>query len=254
MSADGPGWEPRLPPPRGGRFKNPTYVYYSNRGGLHVPAPPVRSWPEGLENFGENLIRLGSAVKSLEESWATPGADSEFDSSTAQLASAYARAFRMAQPVLLSGEESFLALVPAELPAPLYAPDPETNLRQAHTAVHEAILGAQEIVALMDRLTEAETSDPSGTREVLHGHLGTLSDSTTAVGWELKAVCHEYRSEVALAGAPPTSLFDFGPGAVGLVVDLARAANHLRKARREWYRLEQRLRSARGAATDVGRS
>ena len=219
-----------------------------------MPTPPVRSWPEGLENFGENLIRLGSAVKSLEESWAAPGADSEFDSSTAQLASAYARAFRMAQPVLLTGEQSFLALVPAELPTPLSPTDSETNLRQAHTVVHEAILGAQEIVALMDRLTEAETNDPSGTREILHGHLGTLSDSTTAVGWELKSVCHEFRSEVALAGAPPTSLFDFGPGAVGLVVDMARAANHLRRARREWFRLEQRLRSAQGAATDAGRT
>ncbi len=219
-----------------------------------MPTPPARSWPEGLENFGENLIRLGSAVKALEESWTAPGTDSEFDASTAQLASAYARAFRMAQPVLLTGEESFLALVPPEPPASLSPSDPETHLRQAHTVVHEAILGAQEIVTLMDRLAESETTDASGTRQVLHGHLGTLSESTTAVGWELKALCHEYQNEVTLAGAPPTSLLDFGPGAVGLVADMARAANHLRRARREWYRLEQRLGSARGAAAGAGRS
>ena len=210
-----------------------------------MPTTPTRSWAEGLENFGENLIRLGSAVKSLEESWGAPGADPEFDSSTAQLAIAYARAFRMAQPVLLTGEESFLALVPAELPAQFAPANPESHPPQAHTVVHEAILGAQEIVALMDRLAQAETSDPSGTRQVLRGHLGPLADSTAAVGWELKAVCHEYRNEVNLAGAPPTSLLDFGPGAIGLVADMARAANHLRRARREWYRLEQRI----GAAT-----
>ena len=219
-----------------------------------MPASPARSWPEGLENFGENLIRLGSAVNSLEGTWAAPGNESEFDSSTAQLASAYARAFRMTEPVLLGGEQSFLALVPSELPPPLSAADPETNLRRAHAVVHEAILGAQEIVTLMDRLAEAETSDPSGTRVALHDHLRALAESTTAVGWELKAVCHEYRGEVTLAGAPPTSLLDFGPGALGLVVDMARAANHLRRARREWYRLGQQLGSTRGAAAAPGRS
>lgn len=219
-----------------------------------MSTPSTRSWLEGLENLGENLIRLGSAVKSLEESGGAPGADSGFGSSTAQLASAYARAFRMAQPVLLTGEESFLALVPAELPAPFAPAGPEVNPQQAHTVVHEAILGAQEIVALMDRLAQAETSDPAGTRQILHGHLGPLADSTTAVGWELKAVCHEYRNEVTLAGAPPKSLLELRPGAIGLVADLARAAHHLRRARREWYRLEQRIGTARGTATAAGRA
>ena len=213
-----------------------------------MAAPRTRTWTEGLENLGENLMRLSSAVQPLRVSLESPAPDAQSGPSISQLAGAYAKAFRMAPPVLRSGEAAFLALVPAELPNLAYAAPGEVPPQQAHTLIHEAILGAQEMVSLLDRLAESEGADPTGTLTALRGLLPSLAESAAAVGWELKAVCHEFESEVKLAGGSPASLPELGPGAVGLITDLAQAARNLRVARREWYRLEQQLAAFLGSA------
>ncbi len=212
--------------------------------------PKARTWTDGLDNLGENLIRLSSALKTLETTPTTLSSDTAFASAIGQAAAGYARAFRQTRPVLVAVEKPFLGLVPSgpddDLPEGADAED----LQQAHTLLHEGILASQEIVSLLERAQRASETAPAATRQILEPALAGLADSTGGAGWELRTVCHEYQAEVRLYGTPPTRLGDIGPGARGLLRDMAGAARRLRAARREWFRIDQRLAAATGVSSE----
>jgi hypothetical protein len=205
--------------------------------------PPVkaRPWNEGLDNFGENLIRLGAGLKSIQESPSATGSDANFAAAVAQAATGFRLAFRQALPVLTRGERAFLQLVPISEGTELTAHPREDSPQHAHTLVHEGVLACVEVLSLLERIDYASTTQPGSARQVLQGSLAALAESTTAVGWEIRTICHEFASEVKLSGVDPANLEDLGPGAVGLIHDMAVAAHHLRAVRREWYRVDQRL-------------
>jgi hypothetical protein len=212
-----------------------------------MPPAKARPWNEGLDNFGENLIRLGAGLKSIEESPSATGSDANFAAAIAQAAGGFRLAFRQALPVLTRGERAFLQLVPISEGAELSVHPREDSPQHAHTLVHESVLACVEVLSLLERIEYASTAQPGGARQVLQGSLSALAESTTTTGWEIRTICHEYASEVKLSGADPANLEDLGPGAVGLIHDMAVAAHRLRTVRREWYRVEQRLAAAVGA-------
>ena len=209
-----------------------------------------RTWTDGLDNLGENLIRLSTALKSVEESAGSSATDASYVAGTGQLGERFGLAFRQAHPVLVSGEKAFLDLVPSGPAASLPSPTGDENPQQAHTLVHEAILASQEIVSLLERMARAGALDAAITRKILQSSLHQFAETTASVGWELKAVCHEYLAEVSLLGGAPATIEDLGPGAAGIVNDMAGAARRLRAARREWFRTDHRL----AAATAAGRT
>lgn len=208
--------------------------------------PKTRTWIEGLDNFGENLIRLGAALKGLEESPGTVSTDEGFRSAIGRLASSFGLAFRQAHPVLAVGEATFLALVPSDATGSLPNLAGREDPQQAHTLVHEAILGSRGTVILLDRIARAAQANPAATRQVVQPSLQALAETTTGVGWELRAVCHEFRSEVDIVGKSLMTIKDLGPGLRGLVHDMASAARQLRAARRGWFIVDQRLAASTG--------
>jgi hypothetical protein len=217
-----------------------------------VPPTKARPWNEGLDNFGENLIRLGASLKAIQDSPSATGSDANFAAAVAQAATGFRLAFRQALPVLTRGERAFLQLVPTSEGMELSTHPREDSPQHAHTLVHEGVLACVEVLSLLERIDSASTTQPGGTRQVLQSALNPLSESTTSAGWEIRTICHEFASEVKLSGLEPANLEDLGPGAVGLIHDMAVAAHHLRTARREWYRVEQRLAAAVGARTGQG--
>lgn len=206
----------------------------------------ARTWVDGLDNLGENLIRLATSVRTIEDTPAALASDAAFAVSMGQMVSGFETAFRQAVPVLVGDEKSFLRLIPMGMASGAGSGDDSASPRQAQTLVHEGILGCQEIASLLGRVAGAAEADPAVTRQILQAALRQLSDSTAATGWDLRAVCHEYQSEVRLSGSVPMVLADLGPGAHSLMNDMARAATKMRGARREWYRLNQRLAAAIG--------
>jgi hypothetical protein len=217
-----------------------------------MPPAARRPWTEALDNLGENLIRLGSSIRSVEK---TPGIlsnDANFATSLGQLASVFGAAFRQAQPALEAGEDSYLRLLPAEVDTRLPAHPGEEDPRWATTLFHESILGSREIIQLLARITQGLNAGPEIPRKILRLSLHSWSESVLTVGWEIRDVCHEYLAEVELAGGPPTSLEDLGPGYLGLLRDLTSAARQMRAMRRQWYRLDSRLAAAAGLKTGSG--
>jgi hypothetical protein len=209
-------------------------------------AASSRAWVDGLDNLGENLIRLGSSFRNLENTPALLEDEQGFPTAVGHLASVFVVAFRQAHPVLVAGEKSYLNLVPANLEASLpFRPGGE-DPRLAHTLVHEAVLASHEVTTLLVRCTQLTAENRELPRKVLLAALHPFTESLLRVGWELREVCHEYMNEVALATGTPDLLSDIGPGFTGLVFDLAGAARRVRLARRLWYRFEARLTAAAG--------
>jgi hypothetical protein len=206
-----------------------------------------RTWTKGLDNLGENLIRLGAALKSIEEAPGVKSDDTSFANALGQTATAFRVAFRQALPVLSESEPEFLREVPENPALPTPREKEEENLGRAHSLLHESILGSLEIVALLERLSQSERADPATTRQVMQGSLHQLAESTTSVGWELRSVCHEYASEARLTAVEAFTVGDLEPGAYALMHDMAGAARRMRAARRDWFRVEQHLAAATGS-------
>ncbi|MGD0250233.1 MAG: hypothetical protein ABSB97_05030 [Thermoplasmata archaeon] len=175
--------------------------------------------------------------------------DASFAASIGQASTGFRLAFRQALPVLVRGEASFLRLFPTGTTTELSSHSREDSPQHAHTLVHEGVLACQEMLNLLERIDRTSDIQPGGTRRVLQGSLATLSESTASVGWELRTICHEYTSELKLSGIEPSDLEDLGPGAVGLIHEMAVAAHHLRGERRAWFRIEQRLATAAGTGS-----
>jgi hypothetical protein len=223
-------------------------IYGSRKEREPLPTAKARPWNEGLDNFGENLIRLGSGLRAIQESPSATGSDANFAAAVAQVATGFRLAFRQALPVLTRGEQAFLQLVPISEGTELSVHPREDSPQHAHTLVHEGVLACVEVLSLLGRIDSVSSTQPGSARQVLQGSLAALAESTTAAGWEIRTICHEFASEVKLSGADPANLEDLGPGAVGLIHDMAVAAHHLRAVRREWYRVEQRLAGAVAAS------
>jgi hypothetical protein len=216
-----------------------------------VPTPSNRTWVDGLDNLGENLVRLSTALKGLEETPAAMASDATFAEATGSLAEAFALAFRQAHPVLVSTEDSFVLLTAESAPQTWAADVGEESPHQAGALVHEAILCSQEIVSLLVRIAQAGRLNAGLTRRLLQPALPKLADSASVIGWELKGICHEFQAEVKLLRTPPVTLKDLGAGARALARDMADAAGRLRTLRKDWFRTDHRLTAATGAAVDA---
>lgn len=223
-----------------------------------MPQQRTRTWVDGLENLGENLIRLATSLKTLEGAGEAASSDFGFAEAMAQLGETYGLAFGQAHPLLVSTEEAFVEMV-AEDENPQWESEvSDDRSHQAAALVHEAILSSSEIVSLLARVAQAARVSASMTRQVLRPTLPAFTESASVVGWELKRICHEFQSEMKLLGHAPRSLADLGPGTRALALDMVEGANKLRVARREWFMIDHRLASATGAgvggAPSPGRS
>ena len=213
-----------------------------------MPPPKSRSWNEVLDNLGENLIRLGTSLSALSEHPTTPPNDAGFAQSTERIATGFRLAFRQARPALSSGQKVFLQLTRASVEelATAQTVGGTEHASRAHTLVHEGILVCQEMVTLLNQVEQASQAEPESLRRTLIPSLPRLAEMTASAGWELRTVCHEYDSEVRLAESNGVSIKDLVPASMGLLHDMAVAAQGLREARREWFRVGQRLASAVG--------
>lgn len=192
-------------------------------------------------------MRLATSLKTLEETPSAVSNDLAFAGVIGKLAEAFGRAFRQAHPVLVASEGAFVALVAEEGPKEgVMAPSEETS-RQAGALVHEAVLCSQEIASLLGRFLRAGRINPPMARRLLEPSLPPFAESLSAIGWELKGICHEYLAEVKLLGQEPTHLRDLPTGARALTHDMADVAGKLRAARKDWFRIDHRLASATGA-------
>ncbi len=212
-----------------------------------MSTPKTRTWVDGLENLGENLVRMAISLKGLEEAAPAASSDITFEGAVTKLAEAFGLAFRQAHPVLVSGENAFVQLVAEGELKSLASDLREKHPHRAGTLVHEAILCSQEMVSLMARIAQAGRANAPRTREVLQPSLPKFADSASVIGWELKSICHEFRAEVKLLGRAPTSFRDFGAGTGALVGDMMEIARKLRSARKDWFRMDHQLRAAMDA-------
>lgn len=213
-----------------------------------MPTVKTRSWNEVLDNLGENLIRLGTSLTALAENPAAPTNDAAFAQAMEKAATGFRLAFRQARPALASGQSVFLQLTRASIEelAASHTVSSTEQVGRAHTLVHEGVLVCQEMVALLNLIEQGSQTDPERTRRAFSPSLRHLAEVTASSGWDLRSVCHEYEAEVRLAESGGTGK-DLIPASMGLLHDMASAADGLRQSRREWFRVGQRLATALGA-------
>lgn len=213
---------------------------------LRVPTSKSRPWHDVLDNLGENLIRLGTSLTALAEGPTVPANDAAFAPAIERIASGFRLAFRQARPLLTSGEKVFLQLARASVEelASSHSAGVTEPIARAHTLVHEGVLVCQEMVAVLNTVEQAAQTDPDATRQTFTPALGHLAETTAAAGWELRTVCHEYVAEVRLAETTGMTIRELVPASMGLLHDMAAVADGLRTARREWFRIGQRLQAA----------
>jgi hypothetical protein len=215
-----------------------------------APQKP-RTWNEVLDNLGENLIRLGTSLSALADNPSTATDDAAFAQGMEGIASGFRLAFRQARSAMVSGEKVFLQLVRAsteELVASQATADP-AEIGPAQTLVHEGVLVCQEMVTLLNEIEHGAQTDPGRTRQTFAPSLGQLAESTASAGWELRAVAHEYVAEVHLAETTGVTQKELVPASMGLLHDMTATARSLRGARKEWFRVGQRLASALSEVT-----
>lgn len=213
-----------------------------------MPAAKTRNWNDVLDNLGENLIRLGTSLSALGEGPGSPTTDAIFSQAMERAASGFRLAFRQARPALAAGEKVFLQLVRAstEELAASHSIGEANQVARAHTLVREGVLVCQEMVTLLNTVEHAAQTDPEPIRRTFAPSLRTLAESTASAGWELRTVCHEYSAELRLAETSGITVKELIPASMGLLHDMASAAESLRGARREWFRVGQRLAVALG--------
>ena len=218
-----------------------------------MPTVKTRSWNDVLDNLGENLIRLGTSLSALSENPATPTNDPSFAQVMEKAATGFRLAFRQAKPALVAGQNIFLQLTRASIEelAASHTVSGIEHAGRAHTLVHEGVLVCQEMVGLLNLIEQGSQTDPERTRRAFVPSLRHLAEVTAATGWDLRSVCHEYEAEVRLAESSGVTVKDLVPASMGLLNDMGNAADGLRQARREWFRVGQRLASALGTEPAV---
>jgi hypothetical protein len=208
-----------------------------------VPAPKRREWDEVLNNLGENLIRLGTALQGLLEPTGVKYDDARFYEITQGIASAFELAFKQAEPALHSSEGDFAALLQASggtdlklAPTDEHSPHP-----YASGLLREGRLVCREARALLQDLVRSAEMNARVTRAYLQPLLMTLPHTTESVGWELRAICNEFESEIDIGRPERSRQKEAVPISIGLVRDMATAAGRLRTIRKEWFRLREGL-------------
>lgn len=215
-----------------------------------MPAAKSRNWSDVLDNLGENLIRLGTSLSVLSEARSPPEYESTYAQALEKIATGFRLAFRQARPALASQEKVYLQYVRASVDEIAASHGTygggERDPAVAHTLVHEGVLVCQEMVTLLNLIEQGAQLEPDRIRHTFATSAHGLSETTASAGWELRAVCHEHDAETRLAeaGGPSKELI---PASMGLLHDMAQAARTLRSARREWFRVGQRISSALGS-------
>jgi len=208
-----------------------------------MPAQKRREWDEVLDNLGENLIRVGTALRGLVEPSAVKSDDAQYYGIVQGIASAFELAFKQAEPALLSNEGDFAVLLQASGGSDLQlsVADDHSPHTYAFTLLREGRLACREVRALLQDLVHSAEMNAAVTRAYLQPLLQSVPQSTEAVGWELRAVCNEYDSEVELGRPERSRQKEAVPISIGLVRDMAAASNRLRTVRKEWFRLREGL-------------
>ena len=209
-----------------------------------------RTWQEGLENLGENLVRLGSALRAIQQSQGTLDEEAPSSVAVAQLSATFGLALRQARAVLISNEASFLALMRPSTPTMVSGALQAGELELARSLVREGIHGAQQLVTLLERIGKAAPTDSALVSSILTSSLEHLGDTVGAAGWQLVGVCHEFQAELSLLASPPASVGDLGPGGGALLNDMTSAVRELRASRRFWFRVDHQIASATGVVVN----
>jgi hypothetical protein len=208
-----------------------------------VPAQKQREWDEVLDNLGENLIRVGTALKGLAEPSAAKADEAHYYETVQGIASAFELAFKQAEPALHSNEGDFAVLLQASGGSDLQVTgaDDRNPFAFASTLLREGRLACREARALLEDLVHSAELNPGVTRAFLQPVLQSIPQTTESVGWELRAVCNEYDSELDMGKPERSRPKQAVPLSIGLVRDMASAANRLRAVRKEWFRLREGL-------------
>ena len=208
-----------------------------------MPAQKRREWDEVLDNLGENLIRVGTALKGLADPSAAKSDDAQYHQIVQGISSAFELAFKQAEPALLSNEGDFAVLLQTSGGSDLriVAAEGQSPHTYAFTLLREGRLACREARALLQDLVHSSELNPGVARAYLQPLLQSIPLSTEAVGWELRAVCNEYESEIELGRPERSRAKEAVPISIGLVRDMAAAAGRLRAVRKEWFRLREGL-------------
>jgi hypothetical protein len=208
-----------------------------------VPTPKRREWDEVIDNLGENLIRLGSALKGLAEPSAVKSDDPHYSEIIQGIASAFEVAFKQAEPALQANEGDFAVLLQASGGSELKVSegDEHSPHTYAPSLLREGRLVCREAQSLLQDLVQSAEVNPRATRAFVQPLLQFVPLSTETVGWELRAICNEFDSELALARSERPRSKEVVPLSIGLVRDIATVANRLRTLRKEWFRLREGL-------------
>jgi len=208
-----------------------------------MPGQKRREWDEVLDNLGENLIRVGTALKGLAEPSAAKSDDAQYYEIVQGIASAFEVAFKQAEPALQSNEGDFAVLLQASGGSDLRlsTPDDHSPHTYAFSLLREGRLACREARALLEDLVHSAEMNVGVTRAYLQPLLQSIPQATETVGWELRAVCNEYDSEIDLGRPERSRQKEPVPISIGLVRDMAAAANRLRAVRKEWFRLREGL-------------
>ncbi len=216
--------------------------------GNSVPPARTRSWNDVLDNLGENLIRLGTSLSVLADTPANAASEATFIQSMERIATGFRLAFRQARPALVAGEAVFVQLTKMSVDelATVHSVSATEKLGGAHTLVHEGVLVCQEMVALLNLIEQGAQTEPERTRQTFLSSLRALAEVTASSGWDLRNVSHEYEAESRLTEGRGGTPRPVATASMGLLHDMAEAARGLRAARREWFRIGQRLSSVLG--------
>jgi hypothetical protein len=208
-----------------------------------VPSQKQREWNEVLDNLGENLIRVGTALKGLAEPSAAKSDDAHYYEIVQGIASAFELAFKQAEPALHSTEGDFAVLLQTSGGSNLQitGPDDHSPYAYASTLLREGRLACREARALLEDLVHSAELNAGATRTFLQPVLQSVPQNTESVGWELRAVCNEYDSEIDMGKPDRSRPKEAIPLSIGLVRDMAAAANRLRAVRKDWFRLREGL-------------
>lgn len=218
-----------------------------------MPAAKTKPWNVVLDNLGENLIRLGTSLSALAEAPPATTSEATFAQGMEKTASGFRLAFRQARPALAAGERVFLQFVRASLEELLtsHSVSESEEVARAHTLVHEGVLVCQEMVMALNQVEHAAQTDPQGVRRTFAPSLRVLAETTASAGWEVRTVCHEYAAEVHLSETKPSGVKELVLASMGLLYDMTAAAGSLRSARREWFRVGERLAATLGGAPEA---
>jgi hypothetical protein len=208
-----------------------------------VPAPKRREWDEVIDNLGENLIRLGTALQGLAEPSPVKYDDARYYEITQGIASAFELAFKQAEPALQSNEGDFAVLLQASggSDLKLSATDEHNPHMYAPSLLREGRLVCREARALLQDLVHSAEMNARVARAYLQPWLLTVPHSTEAMGWELRAICNEFESEIEIGRPERSRQKEAVPISIGLVRDMATASGRLRTIRKEWFRLREGL-------------